>query len=134
MAAWMWQQFNTCKGIKLPQLRHCTQATPPPPTSHPAILLLVGAMGVGSKDHVVVYDTRGIFSSCRVYWTFKVFGHEKVSILSGGLPDWLAEGYTTASGPMDPVVSGLHFFLPPVSFKKTPAFLRVVCGPLHSQV
>jgi len=70
-------------------------------------------MGVGSKDHVVVFDTRGIFSSCRVYWTFKVFGHEKVSILSGGLPDWLAEGYTTASGPMD-----FTFFCPPSPSKR----------------
>jgi len=25
MAAWMWQQLNTCKGIKLPQLRHWPQ-------------------------------------------------------------------------------------------------------------
>lgn len=66
-------------------------------------------MGVSNKDHVVVYDSKGIFSSCRVYWTFKVFGHEKVSILSGGLPDWIAEGHPTSSGPVDPVVSG--FFL-----------------------
>jgi len=91
-------------------------------------------MGIGNKDHVVVYDTRGIFSSCRVYWTFKVtrgsrtvsfffappntnplrllqvFGHDKVSILSGGLPDWLAENNPTALGPVDPVVSTLYYY------------------------
>ena len=28
--------------------------------------------GVRNEDHVVVYDTSGINSACRVYWTFKV--------------------------------------------------------------
>lgn len=29
-------------------------------------------MGIDENDHVVVYDSVGIFSACRVYWTFKV--------------------------------------------------------------
>jgi hypothetical protein len=29
-------------------------------------------MGISQDDHVVVYDTAGVFSACRVYWTFKV--------------------------------------------------------------
>lgn len=29
-------------------------------------------MGIDEHDHVVVYDTAGVFSACRVYWTFKV--------------------------------------------------------------
>ena len=28
-----------------------------------------------------------------------MFGHEKVSILDGGLPKWIAEGLPTVSGP-----------------------------------
>ena len=32
-------------------------------------------------------------------FTHQVFGHCKVSILDGGLPKWLAEGYPTMSGP-----------------------------------
>jgi hypothetical protein len=31
-----------------------------------------GNLGISRDDCVVVYDTAGIFSSCRVYWTFKV--------------------------------------------------------------
>lgn len=29
-------------------------------------------MGISQDDHVVVYDTAGVFSACRVYWAFKV--------------------------------------------------------------
>jgi 3-mercaptopyruvate sulfurtransferase SseA len=29
-------------------------------------------LGIDEKDQVVVYDTAGVFSACRVYWTFKV--------------------------------------------------------------
>jgi len=40
-----------------------------------------------------------------------VFGHQKVSILDGGLPKWIAEGYPTVSGPQGEVS--------PCSFKAT---------------
>ncbi len=45
----------------------------------------VGALGIGNGDHVVVYDAQGIYSSPRVWWMFRVFGHERVSVLDGGL-------------------------------------------------
>jgi thiosulfate/3-mercaptopyruvate sulfurtransferase len=50
-----------------------------------------GALGVGDGDHVVVYDTRGVGSACRVWWTFRAFGHDTVSVLDGGFPKWRAE-------------------------------------------
>ncbi len=53
----------------------------------------VSDMGIENAHHVVVYDTHGLFSAARVWWTFKVFGHEHVSVLDGGLPRWLAEGH-----------------------------------------
>jgi thiosulfate/3-mercaptopyruvate sulfurtransferase len=55
-------------------------------------------MGVSNSDVLVIYDQQGVFSSCRAYWTFKVFGHERVSILDGGLPKWKREGRPVASG------------------------------------
>lgn len=56
-------------------------------------------MGVANDDHVVVYTTADCFSAARVWWTFKAFQHEKVSILQGGLPAWEAAGGKTESGP-----------------------------------
>lgn len=58
----------------------------------------VGALGIGSGDLVVVYDTRGVVSAARVWWTFRAMGHERVAVLDGGLPRWLAEGCPVESG------------------------------------
>lgn len=52
----------------------------------------VAALGVGSSSHVVVYDQRGIFSAPRLWWMFRVFGHDNVQVLDGGLPAWQATG------------------------------------------
>src|SRR5215207_9435798 len=52
----------------------------------------VGALGIGRGDTIVVYDGAGLYSAPRVWWTFRLFGAEKVYILDGGLPQWKAEG------------------------------------------
>lgn len=51
----------------------------------------VSALGIGNDSHVVVYDSYGLFSAARVWWMFRVFGHDNVSILNGGLPKWETE-------------------------------------------
>ena len=53
---------------------------------------MVGALGISEEDTIVAYDGLGMFSSPRVWWTFRVFGAEKAFILEGGLPKWKAEG------------------------------------------
>ncbi|KAL5019335.1 hypothetical protein ScPMuIL_005057 [Solemya velum] len=60
----------------------------------------VGGLGVNNQTHVVVYDsneTFGLFSAQRVWWTFRAFGHEKVSVLDGGLAKWCSEGRSVTS-------------------------------------
>ncbi len=49
----------------------------------------VGALGIGNDHRVVVYDCNGGYSAAaRVWWMFRVFGHDRVSVLDGGLPGW----------------------------------------------
>jgi thiosulfate/3-mercaptopyruvate sulfurtransferase len=55
----------------------------------------MGALGIGDDDRVVVYDSAGLVSAGRVWWMFRAFGHDKVAVLDGGLPKWLAEGRPT---------------------------------------
>ncbi|MFN3960598.1 MAG: 3-mercaptopyruvate sulfurtransferase [Parvularculaceae bacterium] len=62
----------------------------------------VGALGVAADDRVVIYDDAGIFSAPRVWWTFRAMGHERVSVLDGGLPKWLREGRPVESGEASP--------------------------------
>jgi thiosulfate/3-mercaptopyruvate sulfurtransferase len=62
----------------------------------------VGALGVGTGDRVVVYDVHGVVSAARVWWTFRVFGHDAVAVLDGGLRKWRAEGRPVESGAASP--------------------------------
>jgi thiosulfate/3-mercaptopyruvate sulfurtransferase len=62
----------------------------------------VGKLGIGSGDRVIVYDSRGVVSAARVWWTFRVFGHDRVAVLDGGFPRWRAEGRPVASGEAAP--------------------------------
>lgn len=65
--------------------------------SEEAFAAAVSALGIHNKDGVIVYDGKGIFSAARVWWMFRVFGHDKVWVLDGGLPQWRASGYDVES-------------------------------------
>ena len=56
------------------------------------------ALGIGPGTQVVAYDSAGLFSAARAWWTFRLMGHEVVAVLDGGLPKWLAEDRPTESG------------------------------------
>ncbi len=56
-------------------------------------------LGVGDGKRVIVYDAAGLFSAARVWWMFKVFGHDDVAVLDGGLPKWKAENHALVEGP-----------------------------------
>jgi thiosulfate/3-mercaptopyruvate sulfurtransferase len=58
----------------------------------------VGALGIGDGDTVVIYDSAGLYSAPRVWWTFRIFGAKKVYILDGGLPKWKSEGRPLEKG------------------------------------
>lgn len=52
----------------------------------------VGLLGVGDGDRIVVYDRLyGGSAAARVWWMFRVFGHEKVAMLDGGFGKWTKE-------------------------------------------
>ncbi|KAK4285670.1 hypothetical protein QN277_002338 [Acacia crassicarpa] len=65
--------------------------------SEEAFAAAASALGIENKDGLVVYDGKGIFSAARVWWMFRVFGHDRVWVLDGGLPRWRASGYDVES-------------------------------------
>jgi thiosulfate/3-mercaptopyruvate sulfurtransferase len=58
----------------------------------------VGALGVSNASRVVCYDQHGIMSAPRARWMFRLYGHDRVAVLDGGLPKWRAEGRALESG------------------------------------
>ncbi|PNW74402.1 hypothetical protein CHLRE_13g607050v5 [Chlamydomonas reinhardtii] len=76
------------------------------------------ALGITNDTTVVLYDHLGVFSAPRVWWTFKVFGHDKVAVLQGGLPAWRAAGL-----PLDtsPPPSDSHMFAASAACAAPPA-------------
>ena len=66
----------------------------------------VRALGVGDGHQIVVYDALGLFSAARVWWMFKLMGHDNVAVLDGGLPKWQAEGRSVEDAP--PLIRDRH--------------------------
>ncbi|OLS53449.1 3-mercaptopyruvate sulfurtransferase [Rhodovulum sulfidophilum] len=64
------------------------------------------AMGVGDGHQVVVYDSAGLFSAARVWWTFRLMGKTDIAVLDGGLPKWRAEERPLED--MPPIVRDRH--------------------------
>ena len=56
-----------------------------------------GELGIDDQQKIVIYDSIGLSSAPRVWWTFKVMGTAEVAILDGGLPAWIAEGLPVES-------------------------------------
>ena len=50
----------------------------------------VGRLGIRDGDRVVVYGQKYLIASARVWWSFRVFGHDRVAVLDGGFPKWTA--------------------------------------------
>lgn len=52
----------------------------------------IGGLGIDNNTHVVLVPPGKNYADMgwgtRIYWTFKVLGHDKVSILNGGMAAW----------------------------------------------
>jgi thiosulfate/3-mercaptopyruvate sulfurtransferase len=60
---------------------------------------LVGHLGIDTHRHVIFYDQKGLFSAARGWWLFRLFGHARVSVLDGGLPQWIRAGAVETGEP-----------------------------------
>lgn len=54
-------------------------------------------LGINQSSKIVIYDNLGTHISPRIWFMFKAMGHMNVSVLDGGLPEWIAKGHQTVS-------------------------------------
>jgi len=84
-------------------------SSPLPHTLPPAAQFaeVVSRLGISSGDHVIVYDASGTnFSAPRVWWMFRAYGHEDVSLLDGGFAAWKTASGAVETGDPAPVSRG----------------------------
>ena len=84
----------------------------PPPE---AFALHMRRLGIGDWAKIVVYDGAGLFSAPRVWWTFRVFGANDVSVLEGGFPEVARRGPSDGSGHGQPGAREVHAEVQPDS-------------------
>jgi thiosulfate/3-mercaptopyruvate sulfurtransferase len=58
----------------------------------------LGALGIGPASRVVCYDQHGLRTAARAWWILRLFGHDAVAVLDGGLPKWQREQRPVATG------------------------------------
>lgn len=59
---------------------------------------LMRLQGLGTRTQVVVYDSSNGLFACHLWWMLRWLGHEKVAVLEGGWPAWLAIGGEQETG------------------------------------
>lgn len=71
------------------------------------------SLGLRTGDTVVVYDGAGNYSSARAWWMFRAMGFDRVAVLDGGLPGWVAAGLPLESGAPTPAAERGDFTAAP---------------------
>jgi thiosulfate/3-mercaptopyruvate sulfurtransferase len=65
------------------------------PANVEALAGMIGKLGIDNTTHVVLVppgvSSTDMGTGTRVYWTFKVLGHDRVSILDGGMAAWTSD-------------------------------------------
>ena len=59
-------------------------------------------MGIKQDSHILVYDQGDWQGAPRAWTMFRSFGHDRVSILDGGLKAWIKDGYRVVSSTDQP--------------------------------
>ena len=86
------------------------------PGRHPlpapeAFAAAMSRAGIGPGTHVVAYDFGDASTAARLWWLLRYFGHERASVLDGGMARWVAEGHP---------VQGRVPSYPPAAFAAVP--------------
>ncbi len=63
---------------------------------------ILGLTGVSNKKHVIFYENNSGMTASRGVWLLHYLGHNKASMLDGGLRAWKKAGYKTTTKPTPP--------------------------------
>ncbi|MBX2886596.1 MAG: sulfurtransferase [Granulosicoccus sp.] len=76
----------------------------------PKLEALIGGLGIDNNSHVVIVPQGGkavdVGTATRIYWTFKVLGHDNVSLLNGGMLAYTKDMDEKTKKPVNPLEKG----------------------------
>lgn len=55
-------------------------------------------IGLNKDDEIIIYDNSPFLSSARAWFLFRYFGHDKISIMQGGIKNWKNYGGSITQG------------------------------------
>lgn len=58
--------------------------------------------GINNDDMIIIYDVSNSPYVARLFWTLKIYGHDFVKILNGGLNQWINNGFQTINHSITP--------------------------------
>jgi thiosulfate/3-mercaptopyruvate sulfurtransferase len=109
---WYLKPFDNRDGLTeyqaghIPGATHLLWNTDLADPDHPDLGMLAGpdryaevmsGQGIGDETFVVCYDDQHVTVAARIWWTLRVYGHDRVAVLDGGYPKWVAEGRSVTS-------------------------------------
>jgi thiosulfate/3-mercaptopyruvate sulfurtransferase len=93
---------------------------------------LMDAKGIGNDTHVVLYGGNNNWFAAYAYWYFKVYGHDKVSLMDGGRKLWeLQSREMTADAPEVTGGSGYTASEPNTDVRSPAEFAGEIIAPPH---
>ncbi|SDK75712.1 sulfurtransferase [Natronincola ferrireducens] len=87
---------------------------------------ILSGYGVTPDTTIVVYASNAHHDAARLWWQFKLLGHEDVRYLDGGLNAWVGAGYPTGGG--NPTVEATNYKAPNPSEMLIASFDDVVAA------
>lgn len=84
---------------------------------------VLGAAGIQPDRHVVIYDDMAGLNAGRLFWELERIGHKKVSLLRGGLVQWVLAGHKVDNLP---VHTDAVTYLPVAAGRDNEALLEAV--------
>ena len=66
------------------------------------------AVGIGDDHYVVTYDDHHVPVAARVWWALRVYGHDAVAVLDGGITKWRREGSSDRDRGADALPGPVH--------------------------
>lgn len=83
-----------------------------------ALAARLGELGIAGDTQVVAYDDVGGMMAGRLWWLLRWLGHDRVAVLDGGWPAWVAAGLPITSVPFQRTPA--HFPWPAASVSALP--------------